>query len=220
MRTFSSRWRQRDGHLPFLDTDIHRKPAGSLGHTVYCKPTHTNLYLNSSSHNYPSNKQAVLSTLVHRAKSLCDPESLHGELDFLRTTFRHNAYSDRQTRRALNPPEKVAPLPEKSSSVAFLPYVNKTFNRISRLLSKHNIKSAALPPKKIPSFLRSAKDDVGLKTPCVYSAPCECGHVYVGQTSRSIGTTIKEHHRHIRLEQPDKSALAEHSINLGHHIKL
>jgi hypothetical protein len=85
---------ERDSHLPFLDIDIHHKSDGSLGHKVYCKPTHTNLYLNSNSHHHPSNKQAVLSTLVHMARSLCDQESLHGELEFLRTTFRQNGYSD------------------------------------------------------------------------------------------------------------------------------
>jgi hypothetical protein len=31
---------------------------------------------------------------------------------------------------------------------------------------------------------------------------------------------IKEHNRHIRLAQPDKSAVAEHSINHDHIIKL
>jgi hypothetical protein len=39
---------ERDGHLPFLDIDIHRKPDGTLGHKVYRKPTHTNLCLNST----------------------------------------------------------------------------------------------------------------------------------------------------------------------------
>jgi hypothetical protein len=34
-----------EGHLPFLDIDIYKRPDGSLGHTVYRKPTHTNLYL-------------------------------------------------------------------------------------------------------------------------------------------------------------------------------
>jgi hypothetical protein len=79
---------------------------------------------------------------------------LHGELEYLRTTFRKNGYSDRQIRRALNPPVRVASTPEKPDSVAFLPYVDTTFNRIIRLLSRHNIKSVGLPPKKIPGFLR------------------------------------------------------------------
>jgi hypothetical protein len=36
----------------------------------------------------------------------------------------------------------------------------------------------------------------------------------------SIDTRLKEHQRHIRLEHLDKSAVAEHSINLGHRIQL
>jgi hypothetical protein len=31
---------------------------------------------------------------------------------------------------------------------------------------------------------------------------------------------VKEHQRHIRLEHPDKSAVAEHSVDLGHRIQL
>jgi hypothetical protein len=33
--------KEEDGHLPFLDINIYRKPDGSLGHKVYRKPTHT-----------------------------------------------------------------------------------------------------------------------------------------------------------------------------------
>jgi hypothetical protein len=64
------------------------------------------------------------------------------------------------------------------------------------------------------------KDDLGLKTPGVYSIPCECGQVYIGQTGRSINTRIKEHHRYIRLAHPDKSAVAEHRISQGHLFQL
>jgi hypothetical protein len=82
-----------EGHLPFLDIDIYRRPDGSLGHRLYRKPTHTNLYLNAGSH-HPSNKQAVLSTVVHRARALCDQDNLHAELLFLRDIFRQNGYND------------------------------------------------------------------------------------------------------------------------------
>jgi hypothetical protein len=51
------------------------------------------LDLNPGSHHHPSNKQAILATLVHRARALCDKESLHGELEFLKTTFKENGYS-------------------------------------------------------------------------------------------------------------------------------
>jgi hypothetical protein len=33
-----------------------------------------------------------------------------------------------------------------------------------------------------------------------------------------VDVRLKEHQRHIRLEQPDKSVVAEHSIKEGHRI--
>jgi hypothetical protein len=64
--------KEEEGHLPFLDTDVYRKTEGSLGHKVYWKPTHTNLYLHQNSHHHPANKQLVLASPIHRAKALCD----------------------------------------------------------------------------------------------------------------------------------------------------
>jgi hypothetical protein len=56
------------------------------------------------------------------------------------------------------------------------------------------------------------------QTPGVYSMPCECGQVYIGQTGHSIETRIKE--QRIHPEQPHRSAMAKHSISLDQHIKL
>jgi len=44
--------------------------------------------------------------------------------------------------------------------------------------------------------------------------------VYIGQRGQSTQTRIKEHNRHVRLAQSDTSAIAEHSINHDHIIKL
>jgi hypothetical protein len=88
------------------------------------------------------------------------------------------------------------------------------------MLSNYNIKSVALPPKKIGNFLPPVKKALGLRIPGVYRVPCECGKVYVGQSGRTIQHRINEHGRHIRLMHPDKSALAEHSINYDHNIRL
>jgi hypothetical protein len=67
-----------------------------LGHKVYRRPIHTNLYLNAKSHHHPSNKQAVLSTLIHRARALCHEDSLQAELVFLKDVFKQNSYKERQ----------------------------------------------------------------------------------------------------------------------------
>jgi hypothetical protein len=88
------------------------------------------------------------------------------------------------------------------------------------MLAKYNTKSVTLPPRKIFSHLPPVKDALGLRTPGIYSIPCECDRVYIGQSGRSVQLRIEEHNRHIRLAQPDKSAVAEHSINHDHIIKL
>jgi hypothetical protein len=123
-----------EGHLPFLDFDIYRRPDCSLGHKVCCKPIHTNLYLNATSHHHPSNKQAVLFTLIHRARALCDEDSLQAELVLLKDVFKENGYNNQQIHRALNRRPHLPQLDEPHS-VAFLPVVGNIFNRISRVLA-------------------------------------------------------------------------------------
>jgi hypothetical protein len=184
---------------------------------VYRKPTDTNLYLNTNSHHHPSNKQAVLSTLIHRARVLCHEDSLQAELAFLKDVFKENGYNDRQINRALNRRPHL-PQPDKPHSVAFLPFVGTIFNRISRVLTRHNIKSVGLPHMKLSILLRPVKDHLGLRTRGVYKIPCECGRVYIGQTGRSVDIRLKEHQRHIR-QHLDKSTVAEHSIDQGYRIQ-
>jgi len=120
----------------------------------------------------------------------------------------------------MEPATRTAKTNDKPTSTKYMPYTQTTYGRLSRMLAKHNIKSVALPPRKIFSYLPPVKDEFGLRTPGIYSIPCECGKVYIGQSGRCIQLRIKEHNRHIRLAQPDKSAVAEHSINHDHIIKL
>ena len=209
-----------EGHLPFLDINIYRKMDGSIRHKVYQKPTHTNLYLHQKSHHHLANKHSVLSSLVHRAKSLCDQDSLAPELTFLTNVFKQNSYSHQHKQRAMKPATRTNKTEDKPTVTAFLPYTQTTDGRLSRMLAKYNIKSVTIPPKKISSYFPPTKGATGLRAPGIYKIPCECGKVYIGQTGRSIHLRVKEHERHIRMVQPNKSAVAEHSFDHDHIIRL
>jgi hypothetical protein len=124
-------------------------------------------------------------------------------------TFSDNGYKDRQIHNVLNRRPNISKTDNKPSSVTIL-------NRISRVLAPTQHKPVGLHHKEISSFLRPVKDSLGFRTPRVYRISCECGKVYTGQTGCSVDTRSKEHQRHIRLEHPDKSAIAEHCINSGH----
>ena len=145
----------------FLYIDIYRKMDGSLGHRVYRKPTHTKLYLHQKSHHHPAHKHSVLSSLAHGATALCDQESLTQELTFLTQVFKQNGYSHQQIQRAMKPATRVIETEDKSISTAYLPYTQTTYGRISRMLAKYNIKSVALPPRKISSYMPPTKDPPG-----------------------------------------------------------
>jgi hypothetical protein len=111
----------------------------------------------------------------------------------------------------------------------FLPLVSSTFNHISRVLSKHNIKPVDVLPRKLSSFLRPFKDhlarclsDVQLSIfarDAVY-ASCFQGKLYIGQTASSTERRVKEQHRHIRLDHPEKSAVAEHTVTCQCEVSL
>ena len=76
---------QGNGAIPFLDTLVTPLADRSLSIKVYCKPTHTNQYLQWDSHHSPSAKYSVIDTLTHRAKVVfTDPELLQDELNHLR----------------------------------------------------------------------------------------------------------------------------------------
>jgi hypothetical protein len=137
----------------------------------------------------------------------------------VKNVFRQNSYNDRQIHRVLNRRPHISQPKDKPDLVAVLPYTGTIFNIISRVLSRHNINPVGLPPKKVSGFLLLVKDNLGLRTPDVYRIPCECSKVYIGQTGRSVDIRLKEHQRHIRVEHPDKSAAAEHTVDLGHRIK-
>lgn len=84
---------EKNGMLPFLDVLVCRKQDGSLGHGVYRKRTHPDLYLNARSSHHAAQKTTVLSTLVYRDRAIADKASIPGELQHLWDVFRANGYA-------------------------------------------------------------------------------------------------------------------------------
>jgi hypothetical protein len=75
--------------------------------------------------------------------------------------------------------------------------------------------SVDLLRRKISSFLQPFKDDLGLRAEGVSAVTSA-----LGRHASSIYTRLKEHHRHIRIEHADESAVAKQNISLVNRIQL
>ena len=62
--------KEKDGSLSFLDDLLSRDPDGSIRTSVFRKPTHTDKYLQFSSHHPLNHKMSVIKTLFNRASLL------------------------------------------------------------------------------------------------------------------------------------------------------
>ena len=211
---------EKDNKLPFLDVLVYKKSNGTLGHTVYRKPTHTNRYLNAESHHHPAQLKSVVKTLIKRSERLADNENYNTESKIIKEALQQNGYNEQFIKKATKQQKKSTTEKEKEEfkSVAYLPYVKGTTDRIGRILNKNNIRTIFKPSKKINNFLRNAKTHIPLENQGVYEIPCKaCDQVYIGQTNRRIKVRRDEHINAVKKQEP-ASSLAQHVSLTSHTI--
>ena len=84
---------KEDGVIPFLDTIVKPENDGKLSIAVYRKPTHREQYLQWDSNHHFLSKYSVISTLTHRAKTVCsNPELLQKGMENLRKVLTNCKY--------------------------------------------------------------------------------------------------------------------------------
>ena len=74
--------------LPYVDILIYSDNSTS----IYRKPTHTNVYTHYNSCSPQVHKDSIIRSLTRRAYTLCSPQHLQPELEFLKNTFLGNGY--------------------------------------------------------------------------------------------------------------------------------
>jgi hypothetical protein len=174
-----------NGALPFLDVLVTRRLDGTLGHTVYRQPTHTDLHLHAKPEHDPARPRSSdgLTNYVTRKASGRNYSTLSKTSNKTDTV---TVISDEPYVKTGTEAGKQKPI-----GTAKIPFHQAISNKISRLLRKY-IRTIHIPIRKTAQMLRSAKDGVKLKIQGVCQIPRECGKVYVGQ-SRTVEKRCKEH---------------------------
>jgi len=210
------------GSLPFLYVRVTKIPNRSLSHQFYRKKTHTKYYLHAYSHHHPAQKLGVLNTLSTRAFRIFDDEHLEEEKNHLLNVFKDNEYKKHHVIKAFQNSTKIPRNKEQTNndvSKVFLPYIQGTTDKLSRILKKKSVGETLKPLNSIRNSLRLVKDHVDpIEHKGFYRILCLCGKQYIGETSRSFRIRIQEHAADIKHNRTHPSALAEHSDKTKHHI--
>ena len=238
---------EKDGSIPFLDTLIIRKPDGSVKLCIYRKKTHTDQYLQFSSHHPLHQKLGVIRTLLDRNDSIVtEEEDRKLEEDHIRKALSVCCYPEWTINKVKKDRSRPKPNPatsknstktEKSKGLAVIPYVEGLSERIARVFRKHGISTAMKPHRTLRSMLVHLKDKLlpHQKSEAIYEIPCaDCPKSYIGETGRSFGTRLQEHQKEVEkfelkpytrssrkssVAEQHKSAITDHVVQTNHNIK-
>ena len=149
---------------------------------------------------------------------ITDNTQKHSELQNIRSTLRLNGFPTRTTFLTSRQPRSQNTQYNHFTSI---PYIQGTSEKIRRVLNEAGVKVAMKLIHTIGQILPSPKDPLTLeeKSCLVYEVPCfDCDFVYIGQTKRDLKSRLADHKLAIRNQEPEKSALCEHSIQFDHLI--
>ena len=218
---------ESDGSIPFLDTRITRHDDGSLSTTVFRKQTHTDRYLDFSSHHPLAHKTAVVRTLLARADRICTfVTDKDAEKEHVTKALSSNGYPKAVVDRN-RPPATLSTLSppceqETPKAVVTLPYVRHLSESIRRIFTPLGIRTCFCPHQTLRRTLVHLKDRIEpeRRAGVVYKIPCRsCTKVYVGQTGRTLEHRLKEHRRALVSGDVMGSAVAQHAVDEGHEIE-
>ena len=223
---------EENGRLPFLDVLITRNDDGTLCSSIYRKKTHTDQYLQYSSHHPSSHKQSVARTLFTRASTHSSSLVQRAEEEtHIIEALHNNDYPNTFIMDCHKKVQQKRPTPSLLSNSTIsdtpppirvtIPYVQGQSEAIRWILRSLDIQVIFRPLTTLRRMISRPKDPLPVfsQTGVVYNISCQdCSSSYVGQTGRSLQQCIKEHQRAVQQQNTSTNALAEHAWHKGHKI--
>ena len=164
--------------LPYPDILIHSDNSTS----IYRKPTHTNVYTHYNSCSPQVHKDSIIRSLTRRAYTLCSPQHLQSELEFLKNTFLGNGYPLSyillimdQTRRSIGKSKTPSPNKQPNSSLrVVLPYNQHFAKDLKKTLVRYDIETSFRTAPTLKNLLcnTSSKSDPKRTPNCIYKLSC------------------------------------------------
>ena len=214
-----------DNSLPMLDLKLIRE-NNKITTDIYRKPTHTDQYLQWSSHHPVQQKLGIVRTLMHRANTLItDEDRKKREKEKIKNALRLCGYPEWALKEGEHQGEKKKTRDKgedqerkKPKGYVVLPYIKGVSERLRRTFQKQNINLYHKAGTTLRQMLVHPKDKLKPSEQCgaVYQLECQvCQEKYIGESGRSLLERIEEHQKSID-NRDSKSALSQHQETTGH----
>lgn len=214
--------------MNFLDIEIKINEENEIITSVYRKPTDSGKYLDYKSNHPKQVKIGIINTLLHRGSTHCsNKENLEKEIKVISSSLVKNNYPKqlinnvkRKRERKEKKEDGVKKTKEKLKHKITLPYIPRLGEKIKRIGLKFGISTIFKSSNTIKSKLVKFKPkNPVINKNVIYSIPCECDKIYVGETGRELNVRVKEHRTAVEKKKDiNISKLVEHSLETGHRI--
>ena len=205
---------EKDNKLASLDLELNvNRKKKKIEFNVHYKATNTNITIKKKSNHTDRTKRGIIKGYSDRARALCDPEYLEGELCNIKEVFKENGYTENEIENAMKERRETETREAETTDeneppsrgvvvIENIPNVTPQFNKIAR---EHGFKVANKSGRRVRDLTSKAKTPLGDKNSCVcYNIPCGCDkHAYNGETYRKWETRKKEHQDKVRLTKKD-----------------
>jgi len=156
---------EEDKQIPFLDTLLVRREDGSVKLLVYRKKSHTDQYLNFSSHHPLNHKLAVIRTLLERCYSIVTEEDdrkkeeehvaiAHSKCGYPPWTI-DRVKQDIVEKSLKEEAKKAKKTRGDHKGMVVMPYVKGLSEAFARILKSHSIATANHPHRTLQNFCGS-----------------------------------------------------------------
>ena len=232
---------EENGSLSFLDIAITRN-EGKLTTSIHRKKTFSGVYVNYNSFLPRDYKRGLISTLLHRAYTICsDYDKLHQEIGRLKTIWQKNSFPlsfiDRCVKKFLDKLFVKRDIPKPASEKKEVLICTEFLGKISIQMKKKLQQIFRECGKgfhlrivfKSPNRLRngfSFKDSlpVNMDSFLLYQYTCDtCNCVYIGETKRHFQVRAYEHlgmsirtDNALTYNENTATAVCKHSHDLDH----
>jgi hypothetical protein len=216
---------EKNNQLPFLDLLLTRNVK--ISYDVYRKPTHTNNYIHHDSFVHDSHKLGAFHALVHRLVNIpLSKDNYFKELNNIKRIASQNGFKEsiidnliKKHKHKKLIQNTTTLTQNKNSRYIKLPFHPQLTKGLNKIFKSVDTKISFSSNNKLKHLLGNTKDKIDASNKSgIYKINCSsCDSAYIGQTRRNIKTRFKEHMAHYRYNRPEKSSIALHLLNEGHH---